>query len=219
MHLDAFRPDRAEHRISEAAVRIMIFDGEDAALAWPWHCPATSCGRWGRYYRDRRSARRRRQRGAGCSVPFGPYRTGCQRAGTCRDHIAGGGQSVSDRAAPFTVSQPVYSADDQTGHHFHPSCTNLADILCVQGKRVVAKSHTINDHRQGLQIPRSPHLFYDYEGQGASARISRLNLSWVAWALVSDALPRGWPIDRDRTSSTSLQWPDPRIGRLADRPS
>jgi hypothetical protein len=38
----------------------------------------------------------------------------------------------------------------------HPG-TNLADILCVQGKRVVAKSHTINDHRQGFQIPQSPH--------------------------------------------------------------
>ena len=33
MHLDTFGSDRAEHRISEATVRIMIFNGEDDAPA------------------------------------------------------------------------------------------------------------------------------------------------------------------------------------------
>ena len=32
MHLDAFWSDRAEHSIPEAAVGIMIFNGEDASL-------------------------------------------------------------------------------------------------------------------------------------------------------------------------------------------
>ena len=35
MHLDAFGADRAEHSIPEAAVRIMIFNGEDAPLRGP----------------------------------------------------------------------------------------------------------------------------------------------------------------------------------------
>ena len=35
MHLDAFGSDRAEHSIPEAAVRIMIFNGEDAPLRSP----------------------------------------------------------------------------------------------------------------------------------------------------------------------------------------
>ena len=35
MHLDAFRPNRAEHCISETAVRIVIFNGEDAPLRGP----------------------------------------------------------------------------------------------------------------------------------------------------------------------------------------
>ncbi len=35
MHLDAFGSDRTEHSIPEAAVRIMIFNGEDAPLRGP----------------------------------------------------------------------------------------------------------------------------------------------------------------------------------------
>ena len=35
MHLDALGSDRAEHRISEATVRIMIFDGEEPPLCGP----------------------------------------------------------------------------------------------------------------------------------------------------------------------------------------
>src|SRR5262249_29293410 len=35
VHLDAFWPDRAEHRIPEAAVCIVIFNGEDTSLRGP----------------------------------------------------------------------------------------------------------------------------------------------------------------------------------------
>ena len=35
MHLDAFGPDRTEHRIAEATMRIMILDGEEPALRSP----------------------------------------------------------------------------------------------------------------------------------------------------------------------------------------
>ena len=35
MHLDAFRSDRAEDGVPKAAVRIMIFNGEDAPLRGP----------------------------------------------------------------------------------------------------------------------------------------------------------------------------------------
>ena len=35
MHLDAFGSDRAEHRITESTVRIMIFDGEEPPLRGP----------------------------------------------------------------------------------------------------------------------------------------------------------------------------------------
>ena len=32
MHVNAFGPDRAEHRITESTVRIMIFDGKEPPL-------------------------------------------------------------------------------------------------------------------------------------------------------------------------------------------
>jgi hypothetical protein len=35
MQLDAFRPNRAEHRITESTVCIMIFDGEEPPLRGP----------------------------------------------------------------------------------------------------------------------------------------------------------------------------------------
>jgi hypothetical protein len=38
--------------------------------------------------------------------------------------------------------------------------TNLADILCVQEERVVAKDNTVHYHRQHLQIPQDPHRFH-----------------------------------------------------------
>ena len=39
--------------------------------------------------------------------------------------------------------------------------THLAEILCVQEERVVAKDNTVHDHRQRLQIPQDPHRFHD----------------------------------------------------------
>ena len=36
----------------------------------------------------------------------------------------------------------------------------LADLLCVQEERVVAKDHTGHDHRHRLQIPQDPHRFH-----------------------------------------------------------
>jgi len=34
--------------------------------------------------------------------------------------------------------------------------THLAEILCVQDERVVAKDNTVHYHRQHLQIPQDP---------------------------------------------------------------
>ena len=39
--------------------------------------------------------------------------------------------------------------------------THLAEILCVQEERVVAKDNTVHYHRQSLQIPQDPHRFHD----------------------------------------------------------
>ena len=39
--------------------------------------------------------------------------------------------------------------------------TSLAEILCVQEERVVAKDNTVHYHRQRLQIPQDPHRFHD----------------------------------------------------------
>ncbi len=38
--------------------------------------------------------------------------------------------------------------------------TSLAEILCVQEERVVAKDNTVHYHRQRLQIPQDPHRFH-----------------------------------------------------------
>jgi len=38
--------------------------------------------------------------------------------------------------------------------------THLAEILCVQEERVVAKDNTVHYHRQRLQIPQDPHRFH-----------------------------------------------------------
>ncbi|MEK7763203.1 MAG: ISNCY family transposase [Nitrospirota bacterium] len=38
--------------------------------------------------------------------------------------------------------------------------TSLAEILCVQEERVVAKDNTVHYHRQHLQIPQDPHRFH-----------------------------------------------------------
>ena len=38
--------------------------------------------------------------------------------------------------------------------------TSLAEILCVQDERVVAKDNTVHYHRQRLQIPQAPHRFH-----------------------------------------------------------
>ena len=38
--------------------------------------------------------------------------------------------------------------------------THLADILCVQEERVVAKDNTVHYHRHRLQIPQNPHRFH-----------------------------------------------------------
>src|SRR5437016_5396436 len=38
--------------------------------------------------------------------------------------------------------------------------THLAEILCVQDERVVAKDNTVHYHRQCLQIPQDPHRFH-----------------------------------------------------------
>jgi len=38
---------------------------------------------------------------------------------------------------------------------------SLADVLCVQEERVVAKDNTVHYHRQRLQIPQDPHRFHD----------------------------------------------------------
>ena len=38
--------------------------------------------------------------------------------------------------------------------------THLADLLCVQVERVVAKDNTVHDHRHRLQIPQATHRFH-----------------------------------------------------------
>ncbi|MEY4703953.1 MAG: hypothetical protein RL042_149 [Nitrospirota bacterium] len=38
--------------------------------------------------------------------------------------------------------------------------TSLAEMLCVQEERVVAKDNTVHYHRQRLQIPQDPHRFH-----------------------------------------------------------
>ena len=38
--------------------------------------------------------------------------------------------------------------------------THLAEILCVQEERVVAKDNTVHYHRHRLQIPQDPHRFH-----------------------------------------------------------
>jgi transposase len=38
--------------------------------------------------------------------------------------------------------------------------TSLAEILCVQEERVVAKDNTVHYHRHRLQIPQNPHRFH-----------------------------------------------------------
>ena len=38
--------------------------------------------------------------------------------------------------------------------------THLAEILCVQDERVVAKDNTVHYHRHRLQIPQDPHRFH-----------------------------------------------------------
>jgi transposase len=38
--------------------------------------------------------------------------------------------------------------------------STLAEILCVQEERVVAKDNTVHYHRQHLQIPQNPHRFH-----------------------------------------------------------
>jgi transposase len=38
--------------------------------------------------------------------------------------------------------------------------TSLAEILCVQETRIVAKDNTVHYHRQRLQIPQDPHRFH-----------------------------------------------------------
>jgi hypothetical protein len=42
--------------------------------------------------------------------------------------------------------------------------THLAEMLCVQDERIVAKDNTVHDHRQRLQIPQDPHRFHDVKG-------------------------------------------------------
>jgi hypothetical protein len=37
----------------------------------------------------------------------------------------------------------------------------LAEILCVQDERVVAKDNTVRDQGLSLQIPHDPHRFHD----------------------------------------------------------
>ena len=39
--------------------------------------------------------------------------------------------------------------------------TNLAEILCVQEERVVAKDNTVRYQGMSLQIPQDPHRFHD----------------------------------------------------------
>ncbi len=50
---------------------------------------------------------------------------------------------------------------DEAGTAFVPWIgPSLAEILCVQDERVVAKDNTVHYHRQRLQIPQDPHRFH-----------------------------------------------------------
>jgi len=50
---------------------------------------------------------------------------------------------------------------DEAGTAFVPWIgTSLAEILCIQDERVVAKDNTVHYHRQRLQIPQDPHRFH-----------------------------------------------------------
>ena len=64
-------------------------------------------------------------------------------------------QFVSRFAAQFQV------LGEEPGTAFVAwSGTNLADILCVQDERLVAKDNTVHYHRQQLQIPADPYRFH-----------------------------------------------------------
>ena len=53
-------------------------------------------------------------------------------------------------------------AGTEAGHRLHPveSAHTLAEILCVQEERVVAKDNTVRYQGPSLQIPQDPHRFH-----------------------------------------------------------
>jgi len=67
-------------------------------------------------------------------------------------------------AEPFlpAYTQRVAVPASEAGTAFVPwSGPNLAEILCVQDERVVAKDTTVRDQGASLQIPQSPYRFHD----------------------------------------------------------
>ena len=94
--------------------------------------------------------------------------------------------------------------------------TSLAEILCVQEERVVAKDNTVRDSGREPADPTGPAPLPLCEGHGPGPRVSGGHAGRVPWSPVSGAVPRRWPADRDRTSPSR---PDPRVARPADRSS
>lgn len=78
--------------------------------------------------------------------------------------MAAANQYVATRFLP-AYHQRVAVPAPEAGTAFIPWIgTNLTEILCVQEERVVAKDHTVHEHRQRLQIPQDPHRFHDVKG-------------------------------------------------------
>ncbi len=89
--------------------------------------------------------------------------------------------------------------------------TSLAEILCVQEERVVAKDNTVRYQGTSLQIPQNPHRFHYVK-----VTCGCMNIQMGPWPCsmgpVSGALPRGWPADRDRGEPRRRKDPTPRSG-------
>ena len=147
----------------------------------------------------------RRRRGAGRRAPSGPCRTGCPKSGRGPGSRRG---RRPTRLCPRGFSRPSFRGSARTSPR---SC------VCTRNG-AWPRITPCGIRARVCRSPRTP-IGSIREGHGAGARISGWNLGRVPWPSVSGALPRGWLAHRDWTSPTKSHWPDPRIGRPADRPS
>ncbi len=102
-----------------------------------------------------------------------------QRTGAGRDHRDGGSQPVSDRALPPAPTIQRFTVPAaEPGTAFIPWVgPSLAEILCVQEERVVAKDNTVRYQGLSLQIPQDPPPVPLCESHGPGPRVS----GWHRW--------------------------------------